>query len=221
MPKTPQTWDASGYATVAERMQAFRAAHPEAQVVTELHTWENGRITFRAAIYRNAAEPRPAATGWASEREGDGEINTNACLENAETSAVGRALANLGYAGTRERAGREPSHGTAHRRTDPPVRLVREASPRDAKADAERRAAFDARQEHADAVKDACSAVTAAERAGLPAADVRRHLRVLAGRSVPPSEIARIERELRAWMRARFPGPPAGAGDEPARDEPV
>ena len=86
MPKTPSTWDPSSYATVAERMQAFRAAFPAAHVVTRLHAWENGRITFRAAIYRNAEERRPAATGWASEKEGDGEINSTACLENAETS---------------------------------------------------------------------------------------------------------------------------------------
>lgn len=205
MPKTPPNWDASSYATVAERMQAFRAAFPEAQVVTEVHPWRDGRVTVRADIYRNDVERRPAATGWASEKEGDGEINVSACLENAETSAVGRALANFGFAASRE------LFTSARRAPTAPVHLVREAPAPD---DAARRVAFDARQLHADAVKDAQDAVFAAAREGLPDADVKRHLRVLTGRSVPPSDITRIERELRAWMRARFPSPPAPP-DEP------
>ena len=48
-----------------------------------------------------------AATGWASEREGDSDINSVACLENTETSAVGRALANLGFTASSKRPSRE------------------------------------------------------------------------------------------------------------------
>ena len=62
------------------------------------------------------ADVQPAATGWASEREGDGEINRVACLENTETSAVGRALANLGFTASSRRPSREEMEKAARQR---------------------------------------------------------------------------------------------------------
>lgn len=64
-------------------------------------------VVFRAAVYRMPEDRVPAATGWASEREGDGDINMVACVENTETSAIGRALANLGFTASRKRPSRE------------------------------------------------------------------------------------------------------------------
>lgn len=221
MPKTPQNWSPAEYATVAERIALFRAAHPLGRIVTRLHSRDDRQVTFVAAVYRHVNDPRAAATGWATEREGDGDVNAVACLENTETSAIGRALANLGFSASRHRPSREEMERAARLRVAAPVRLVRERPEKAARAgeaprqtdvddahvaeDTQQRAAFDARQQHADAVHDALIAVEAAERAGLPEADVRRHRRVLSARSVPPSEIARIERELRAWLEARFP----------------
>lgn len=204
MPKTTLAWNPEEYATVRERVEAFRLAYPTGRIVTELVSRTRTRVTFRALVYRSTAEPDPAATGWASEREGDGEINQASCLENAETSAVGRALANLGFSASRAAARGAEVTGAAHTRSV--ARLVREGAA-DAHDDAGRRAAFDARQRHADAVKDAQAAVRAAERAGLPPAEATRHMRVLTGRSVPPSEITRIERALRAWLDERFSRP--------------
>src|SRR5688500_6404141 len=60
-------------------------------------------VVFRASVYRTEKCRMPAATGWASERIGDGDINTVACLENTETSAIGRALANLGFTASKNR----------------------------------------------------------------------------------------------------------------------
>jgi hypothetical protein len=215
MPKTPPTWNLGDYATVAERVTLFWAAYPRGRIVTRLASRSAREVTFVARVYRSDADVRAAATGWASEREGDGEVNTIACLENAETSAIGRALANLGFSASRHRASREEMQRVTRQRErhgDAPVRLVREAPPTSGReappASAASGAEFDARQRHADAVHDALVAVEAAERAGLPAAQVARHRRVLGARSVPPSEIARIERELRGWMRGRFPDAP-------------
>ena len=223
MPKTTLAWNPADYATVAERIAAFYSAFPRGRILTELASWTGGRVTFKASVYRTRKEAGPAATGWASEREGDGDVNQAACLENAETSAVGRALANLGFSASRRVA--TPGAPDPVRRDAPRVRPVRErpvldAAPRDAEPTEERRRAeFDARQRHADAVHDALVAVDMAERAGMPEVDVARHRHALASRSVAPSAIARVERELREWMRARFPEElPPLPGDDPDDD---
>jgi hypothetical protein len=107
MAKTDASFSPEQYATVAERIELFYSRFPQGRINTELVTRENREITFKAFVYRVAEDSFPAATGWASEREGDGDINTVACLENTETSAVGRALANLGFTASTKRPSRE------------------------------------------------------------------------------------------------------------------
>ncbi len=103
MPKTDHSFDPSGYATVAQRIALFYRCHPKGRIGTELVNRDATSVTFKACVYRNENDTAPAATGWATEREGDGDINTVACLENTETSAIGRALANLGYTASKQR----------------------------------------------------------------------------------------------------------------------
>jgi hypothetical protein len=107
MGKTGSDFDPDAYAPVAERIRLFYEAHPTGRIKTELVRRTREEVVFRALIYRNAADVEPAATGWAAEREGDGEINLVACLENTETSAIGRALANLGFTASRQRPSAE------------------------------------------------------------------------------------------------------------------
>lgn len=95
------------YAPVAERVRQFYERHPSGRIVTELVRKTAREVVFRAAVYRGPDDREPAATGWACEREGDGDVNTVACLENSETSAVGRALANLGFLAGRGRPSAE------------------------------------------------------------------------------------------------------------------
>lgn len=85
------------YKTVAERVNQLRADHPDWTIKTKLVSTENGLIVMRAAIYD---ADRLLATGYAEEERGSSNINQTSAVENAETSAVGRALAFLGYAGT-------------------------------------------------------------------------------------------------------------------------
>ena len=49
----------------------------------------------------------PAATGYAHESVTSRGVNLTSALENCETSAIGRALANLGYAPKGKRPSRE------------------------------------------------------------------------------------------------------------------
>ena len=85
------------YAPVADRVALFYERFPEGRIITHLAMHNEREIMFRASVYEDARSRWAAATGWASERVGDGDINTVACLENTETSAIGRALANLGF----------------------------------------------------------------------------------------------------------------------------
>ncbi len=225
VPKTSQTWDPAEYATVAERVTAFYAAFPFGRIVTELVARDARQVTFRAAVYRGIDELHPAATGWASEREGDGDVNTVACLENAETSAIGRALANLGFSASRRRTTRDDAtHGLAghaHRRTaspGTPLRMVREGTPSgassaavpdDARALAGGTAAGvnETLQRSADALLDLLMLLAEAERAGFPAARAKVLRRTLEARSVPPSALSRVEREVVAWFETHVPSP--------------
>lgn len=97
MPKVSESADLNGYAPVAARICAFYERYPDGRIITQLREKSVDEVVFRALVFRYQSDSKPAATGWASERVGDGEINLVACLENTETSAIGRALANLGF----------------------------------------------------------------------------------------------------------------------------
>lgn len=107
MPKISDDFDPESYAPVAARVELFYQRYPTGRILTELVRHDDREIVFRAAVYRAAEDRDPAATGWAAERVGDGEVNAVACLENTETSAIGRALANLGFTASRLRPSAE------------------------------------------------------------------------------------------------------------------
>jgi hypothetical protein len=86
------------YQTVALRVQMFRERHPDYALVTELVERDAECVVMRATIA--AADGRTLATGYAEEYRKASQINRTSALENAETSAIGRALAALGIGGT-------------------------------------------------------------------------------------------------------------------------
>lgn len=78
------------YLEVKWRIAWLRAEHPDAVLTTELHSHENGRAIFSA----NVQIPEGgSASGWGSETI-DGFENY---IEKAETKAIGRALAAVGF----------------------------------------------------------------------------------------------------------------------------
>lgn len=84
------------YVDVAERIRAFYERYPEGSIQTEMVRLEGEMVVFRAAVYRDREDAHPT-TGWAYEREGVGYVNRTSFIENCETSAIGRALANLNF----------------------------------------------------------------------------------------------------------------------------
>ena len=95
------------YETVEERLAKFWKDHPDGQIHTKLLDQAAGRFIVEAAIYRTEADVRPWTTGLAEETVQGRGVNATSALENCETSAIGRALANAGYATKGKRASRE------------------------------------------------------------------------------------------------------------------
>jgi hypothetical protein len=86
------------YQTVALRVQTFREAHPGWRLITEIVFRDGECVVMKATIGNE--DGKVIATGHAEEYRADGQINATSALENAETSAIGRALAALGLGGT-------------------------------------------------------------------------------------------------------------------------
>lgn len=109
-------FDLSQYSTVEERLKRFWQEHPNGAVHTEMLavTPDHKSVIIRASVHFDRADPMAAGVGIAQEAIGSG-ANQNCWVENADTSAVGRALANCGYSGDKRasreemvKAGREP-----------------------------------------------------------------------------------------------------------------
>lgn len=85
------------YHTVAERVSAFRSVSADLTIETEIVRWEGDDVVVKASISDNG---KLIATGLAHEVRGSTNINKTSHVENCETSAIGRALAAFGLAGT-------------------------------------------------------------------------------------------------------------------------
>ena len=98
------------YETVEERIRRFYKDNPDARITTELVSTDGdpGRTRWivKAYVFRDSERDKPDATGYAFEVDGSGMTQKAAALETCETSAIGRALANLNYSGNK-RASRE------------------------------------------------------------------------------------------------------------------
>lgn len=96
------------YLTVAYRVNEFRNQHEDKySLTTEIIQNDDGIVIMKATI-KDAT--RVIATGYAEEVRGSTNINKTSALENCETSAMGRALAAFGYAGTEYASADEVQH---------------------------------------------------------------------------------------------------------------
>ena len=95
------------YETVEERLTKFWKEHPDGQIHTRVIEHSGGRFIVEASIFRTEADTRCWTTGLAEETIAGRGVNATSALENCETSAIGRALANAGYATKGKRASRE------------------------------------------------------------------------------------------------------------------
>jgi hypothetical protein len=87
----------SEYQTCAERLELFWKEHPDGRIDTKLIEAGSTRFIVQAFIYRTEVDQQPWASGLAEETVAGRGVNATSALENAETSALARALANAGY----------------------------------------------------------------------------------------------------------------------------
>jgi hypothetical protein len=86
------------YEPVAVRHSRWLAQHPNGRTITHMVSIPGADVcVIRAELW---LEDVCIATGYAEEVRGAGNVNRTSHVENCETSAVGRALANAGMAGT-------------------------------------------------------------------------------------------------------------------------
>ena len=87
------------YEPVETRLAKFWADYPCGRVDTWMNKFENGQVVFCASLYRTCNEDEMAfSKGWAHEVMTERGVNSTSFVENCETSAIGRALANANYA---------------------------------------------------------------------------------------------------------------------------
>lgn len=121
------------YETVASRVQRLRDSYKDGiSLTTEIVHRDESEVVMKATILDK--DGRVIATGHAEEQRSSSQINRTSALENAETSAIGRALAAFGMAGTEFASADEVAQAigqqkTPHTASRPSVGTAKGAAP--------------------------------------------------------------------------------------------
>jgi hypothetical protein len=101
------SFNPADYAEVAERLPLFWKDCARGRIITEIIVDDGTRIVMKASLFATYEDHHPTTTGYAEEIRGSSMVNKTSALENCETSAIGRALANYQYQGSKKRASLE------------------------------------------------------------------------------------------------------------------
>jgi hypothetical protein len=90
------------YETVESRLRRYAEKYPDFRVKTKVIKYSQNNILIQAWIYQNKEDQEKGlfhASGLAEEVRGEGFVNKTSHVENCETSAIGRSLANANWSG--------------------------------------------------------------------------------------------------------------------------
>ena len=99
------------YHTVAKRVGDMREQYPASEgwgISTEIVTLNDTVVICKATVTDPSG--RAVATGFAEEKRSNRGVNSTSALENCETSAIGRALAAMGFVGSGQYASADEVH---------------------------------------------------------------------------------------------------------------
>lgn len=118
-------FDLTEYEPVENRIRSFWEAHPNGRILPDKPTLvlrEDGKYQWECwtHIYIDKEDAMPTTRGFASEIEGSSPVNRTNASENCETSSIGRALANLGFATKGKRPSREEMEKVARAQQSSP-----------------------------------------------------------------------------------------------------
>ena len=86
------------YNEVSQRVEGFNAEYADGRIVTSVIELTPDRVAVKAEVYKHRDNPVPDSTGLSFMNiPGSTNVTRGSELENTETSAVGRALAFIGF----------------------------------------------------------------------------------------------------------------------------
>jgi hypothetical protein len=110
------------YETVEVRLERFWEKYPTGRIHTAVLEKTDTSILILSSIYAERNDMNPIATGIAEEIKSNSGVNRDAWVENCETSAIGRALANGGFAAKGTKRPSREEMEKVQRRADEPVK---------------------------------------------------------------------------------------------------
>lgn len=100
-------WSLSDYQTVQERIDLFWERYPNGRFNVDIINLTETQIVMRAQVWTEWERDEPTAVDYAEERPTKTGVNATSFIENCATSALGRAISQLG--GVLSPKGKKPS----------------------------------------------------------------------------------------------------------------
>lgn len=113
-------FDMKDYVPVNERIDQFYREFPNGSIQSEIVELSDKRVTVKASAYRTPDDPRPGIGHSSLDIPGATPYTRGSEIENAETSAWGRAIAALGFEVKRGVASAEEVRNKSGQRPAPP-----------------------------------------------------------------------------------------------------